>query len=43
MVVRFALDRYARYNSLCDDATNPTIFVVQHSVQAYPAYLITYH
>ena len=33
---------FARYNSLVDRPTDPSIFVVQHSNQAYPAYLITY-
>ena len=33
---------FARYNSLANDPTDPSIFVVQHSNQAYPAYLITY-
>ena len=36
-------ERYARYNSLVDKVDNPRIFVVQHSSQAYPAYVITYH
>jgi poly [ADP-ribose] polymerase 7/11/12/13 len=35
--------KYARYNSLVNDVTDPVIFVVQHSGQAYPSYLITYH
>ena len=30
------------YHSLVDDLQSPTIFVVRHSYQAYPAYLITY-
>ena len=33
---------FARYNSLVNSPTDPSIFVVQHSNQAYPAYLITY-
>ena len=33
---------FARYNSLVNRPTDPSIFVVQHSNQAYPAYLITY-
>jgi poly [ADP-ribose] polymerase 7/11/12/13 len=33
----------ARYNSLVDREQDPSIFVVQHSNQAYPSYLITYH
>lgn len=33
---------YARYNSLVNRVQDPSIFVVQHSNQAYPAYLITY-
>ena len=36
-------EKYKRYNSLVNDVKNPRIFVVQHSSQAYPAYLITYH
>lgn len=36
-------EKYTRYNSLVNDPGNPSIFVVQHSSQAYPAYLITYH
>ena len=35
--------QYARYNSLVNNVKDPSIFVVQHSSQAYPAYLITYH
>ena len=31
-----------RYNSLVDDEQRPSIFVIQHAMQAYPAYLITY-
>jgi poly [ADP-ribose] polymerase 7/11/12/13 len=36
-------EAYRRYNSLVNDVANPSIFVVQHTSQAYPAYLITYH
>ena len=36
-------ERYTKYNSLVDNVAAPAIFVVQHSNQAYPAYLITYH
>ena len=36
-------EQYIRYDSLVDDIANPSIFVVQHPAQAYPAYLITYH
>ena len=32
----------ARYHSLVDQPQCPTIFVVRHSYQAYPSYLITY-
>lgn len=32
-----------RYDSLVDCEKDPSIFVVQHSNQAYPAFLITYH
>ena len=31
-----------RYNSLVDKIQSPSIFVVQHSAQAYPAYVVTY-
>lgn len=34
--------QYARFNSLVNNSGDPTIFVVHHSNQAYPAYLITY-
>ena len=34
---------YARYNSLVDNEADPSIFVIQHTGQAYPAYLLTYH
>jgi poly [ADP-ribose] polymerase 7/11/12/13 len=34
---------YAGYNSLVNRVQDPSIFVVQHSNQAYPSYLITYH
>ena len=30
------------YDSLVDNVQAPSIFVVQHSYQAYPAYLISY-
>ena len=36
-------ERFVRYDSLVDNVANPKIFVVQHSSQAYPAYVITYH
>jgi hypothetical protein len=36
-------EQYTRYNSLVNDVNNPAIFVVQHSSQAYPKYLIAYH
>ena len=35
--------QYVRYNSLVDDEADPSIFVIQHTGQAYPAYLLTYH
>lgn len=35
-------EAFARYTSLVDIPADPSIFVVQHSNQAYPAYLITY-
>jgi len=34
--------QYTRYNSMVNDVANPSIFVVQHSSQCYPAYQITY-
>ena len=36
-------EQYIRFNSLVNNAADPTIFVVQHSSQAYPTHLITYH
>ena len=36
-------EAYRRYNSLVNDEDAPSIFVVQHTSQAYPAYLVTYH
>jgi len=36
-------EMYKKYNSLVDHVVNPSIFVVQHSNEAYPAYLLTYH
>ena len=35
--------QYNRFDSLVDNESNPSIFVVQDGSQAYPAYLITYH
>jgi len=40
--VRGASNQSSRYHSLVDNPQSPTIFVVAHSNQAYPAYLITY-
>ncbi len=34
---------YAGYNSPVNRVQDPSIFVVQHSNQAYPSYLIAYH
>jgi len=34
--------QFAKYNSLVNRPADPSIFVIQHSNQAYPAYLITY-
>ena len=31
-----------QYNSMVNDVDNPSIFVIQHSNQTYPAYVITY-
>ena len=43
-------EKHKRYNSLYGfdpavprDPDDPTIFVIQHSNQAYPSYLLTYH
>ncbi len=36
-------EKYRRYHSLVNNEANPSIFVVQHTSQAYPAYLITFH
>jgi hypothetical protein len=36
-------EKYVRFDSLVNDEADPAIFVVQHSSQAYPAYVITYH
>ena len=35
-------EKHRQYNSLVNDEKDPSIFVIQHSNQAYPAYLITY-
>jgi len=35
-------EKYKRYNSLVDKLDKPSIYVVQHSNQAYPAYVLTY-
>lgn len=34
--------QYTRYNSMVNNVADPSIFVVQHSSQCYPAYQITY-
>lgn len=36
-------EKYKRYNSLVNSVDEPSIFVIQHSNQAYPSYLLTYH
>ena len=36
-------EQFTRFNSLVNNVRNPAIFVVQHSNQAYPKYVITYH
>ena len=36
-------EEFKRYDSLVNNVRNPQIFVVQHSNQAYPKYLVTYH
>ena len=35
-------EKYKRFNSLVNNISDPSIFVVQHSNHAYPAYVITY-
>ena len=35
-------EKHRQYNSLVNDDKDPSIFVIQHSNQAYPAYVITY-
>ena len=35
-------EKYRQCNSLVNDVENPSIFVIQHSNQAYPSYVITY-
>jgi hypothetical protein len=35
-------EKYRQCNSLVNDVEDPTIFVIQHSNQAYPSYVITY-
>jgi poly [ADP-ribose] polymerase 7/11/12/13 len=35
-------EKIKRYNSLVDSVDAPSIFVIQHSNQAYPSYLVTY-
>ena len=39
----FPGEQFVRYNSLVDAQDDPAIFVIKHSNQVYPAYLITYH
>jgi poly [ADP-ribose] polymerase 7/11/12/13 len=36
-------ERFRRYHALVNDEQSPSIFVVQHSSQAYPAYLLAFH
>lgn len=36
-------EKFTRFNSLVNNKRDPSIFIVQHSNQAYPKYLITYH
>ena len=36
-------EEYKCYHSLVNEEDDPSIFVVQHSCQAYPSYIITYH
>ncbi len=35
-------EKYRQCNSLVNDVKDPSIFVIQHSNQAYPSYVITY-
>jgi hypothetical protein len=35
-------EKYRQCNSLVNDVEDPSIFVIQHSNQAYPSYVITY-
>jgi hypothetical protein len=35
-------EKYRQCNSLVNKVNDPSIFVIQHSSQAYPAYVITY-
>ncbi len=35
-------EQYRQYNSLVNDVKDPFIFVIQHSNQVYPSYVITY-
>lgn len=37
-----ASEPHVKFDSLVDDVQNPTIHVIQHGAQAYPAYVITY-
>ena len=36
-------EQFRRYHTLVNDEKDPSIFVVQHSSQAYPAYLLAFH
>ena len=36
-------EQFRKYHALVNDEANPSIFVVQHSSQAYPAYLLVFH
>jgi hypothetical protein len=36
-------EQFVRYNSLADNVKSPSIHIIQHSSQAYPLYLLTYH
>jgi hypothetical protein len=36
-------EKHRQYNSLVNNESDPSIYVVQHTGQAYPAYLITFN
>jgi poly [ADP-ribose] polymerase 7/11/12/13 len=36
-------EKSRKYHSLVDDVTDPSIYVIQHASQTYPAYLLIFH